>query len=353
MSFLMNRSNIQPALRIKASSLGCLALLALGLAACSTPMPPAAVNVPATPPVASKAPPSSTPPSQPNQPQPAPQSPAEQPSEQAAQPTQAKPPAAPIDGLLKLKPAANKPYTALGTRYEPLSADRMYEASGWASWYGAVHHGLPTASGEIYDMNAFTAAHTVLPIPSYARVTNLTNGTQAVVRINDRGPFKEKRVMDVSRAAAKHLGFVGQGLAKVSVRLMSTSEAQAWLSAGAVQPGGKQSSTMKAAPVANSKTVESISAVSQGYYAQFAAYKDNAAALVLAQRADQAARDLGLISPLKPQEPLVQLMGTEAGAGERLSRVLAGPFSKRAEAEKAGATLAASLKTPFILYQQK
>lgn len=349
MLFFMNRPNIQPALRIKAISLGCVALLALGLAACSTPMPPAAVNVPATPPVASKAPPASTQPSQPNQPQPTPQSPAEQPSEQAAQ---AKPPAVPIDGLLKLKPAANKPYTALGTRYEPLSADRMYEASGWASWYGAVHHGLPTASGEIYDMNAFTAAHTVLPIPSYARVTNLTNGTQAVVRINDRGPFKEKRVMDVSRAAARHLGFVGQGLAKVSVRLMSTNEAQAWLSAGAVQPGGKQSSA-KGAPVANAKTVEPISAVSQGYYAQFAAYKDNAAALVLAQRADQAARDLGLISPLKPQEPLVQLMGTEAGAGERLSRVLAGPFSKRAEAEKAGATLAASLKTPFILYQQK
>jgi rare lipoprotein A len=346
----MNRPNIQPVLRIKASGLPCLFLLALGLAACSTPMPPAAVNVPATPPAASKAPPSSTQPPQASQPQPTPQSPAEPtPNEQA---TQAKPPAAPIDGLLKLKPTANKPYTALGTRYEPLGADRMYEASGWASWYGAVHHGLPTASGEIYDMNAFTAAHTVLPIPSYARVTNLTNGTQAIVRINDRGPFKEKRVMDVSRAAAKHLGFVGQGLAKVSVRLMSTSEAQAWLSAGAVQPSGKQSSA-KALPVVNAKTVEPISAVSQGYYAQFAAYKDNAAALVLAQRADQAARDLGLISPLKPQEPLVQLMGTEAGAGERLSRVLAGPFSKRAEAEKAGATLAASLKTSFILYQQK
>ncbi len=318
--------------------------LGLVLAACSTPLPTPVVSAPSAPAVGSKPSP------QLPQPQPAPESVPQQPS---VQPPPAALPAIAIDSLLKLKPAANRAYNVLGTRYEPLAVDRLYEASGWASWYGAVHHGQLTASGEVYDMNAFTAAHTVLPIPSYARVTHLTNGTQAIVRINDRGPFREKRVMDVSRATAKHLGFVGDGLAKVSVRLMSSSEAEAWLRAGAVQPVGKQSATKPAVNAAATKTVESTSAVGRGYYAQFAAYKDNAAALVLAQRADQAARALTLSSPLNPQEPLVQLMGTAAPSGERLSRVLAGPFASRAEAEKAGTTLAGPLKTPFIIYQQK
>jgi len=86
-----------------------------------------------------------------------------------------------------------------------------------ASWYGNRFHGKPTASGEKYDMYAMTAAHPILPIPSYARVTSLENGRSVVVRINDRGPFLHGRVVDLSYVAAWKLGFVDKGTARVEV----------------------------------------------------------------------------------------------------------------------------------------
>src|SRR5262249_30746390 len=94
---------------------------------------------------------------------------------------------------------------------------KAYRARGVASWYGRAFHGKRTASGERYDMYAMTAAHTILPIPSYARVTNLANGRSIVVRINDRGPFHSGRIIDLSYAAAYKLGYVGAGSAKVEV----------------------------------------------------------------------------------------------------------------------------------------
>ncbi len=86
-----------------------------------------------------------------------------------------------------------------------------------ASWYGAKFHGRTTASGEPYDMNAMTAAHPSLPFGTKVRVTNLENGQAAVLRINDRGPFAKGRIIDVSRHAAEHLGFLGTDLARVRV----------------------------------------------------------------------------------------------------------------------------------------
>jgi len=112
---------------------------------------------------------------------------------------------------------ANNPYTVLGKRYVPQRSLKPYRQRGVASWYGRKFHGRPTSSGERYDMYAMTAAHTVLPIPSYVRVTHLGNGRSVIVRINDRGPFHAERIIDLSYAAAHRLGLVNAGSARVEV----------------------------------------------------------------------------------------------------------------------------------------
>ena len=112
---------------------------------------------------------------------------------------------------------ANRPYEAMGKKYVPMTTVQPFRQQGLASWYGKRYHGQKTSSGETYDMYAMTAAHPTLPIPSYARVTNVANGKSVVVRINDRGPFKSERVIDVSYVAAYKLGFVQAGQARVQV----------------------------------------------------------------------------------------------------------------------------------------
>ena len=112
---------------------------------------------------------------------------------------------------------ANRPYTALGRDYVPMTSLQPFRQRGMASWYGKRYHGQKTSSGEVYDMYAMSAAHPTLPIPSYARVTNLTNGRSIVVRINDRGPFRSARIIDVSYVAAYKLGFIQAGQAQVEV----------------------------------------------------------------------------------------------------------------------------------------
>lgn len=113
--------------------------------------------------------------------------------------------------------AANRSYSVRGVRYTPLTRVAEFTETGRASWYGTQFHGRLTSSGERYDMNLMTAAHRTLPIPSYARVTNLNNGKSIVVRINDRGPFHNNRIIDVSYAAAQRLGFTRSGVTNVRV----------------------------------------------------------------------------------------------------------------------------------------
>lgn len=112
---------------------------------------------------------------------------------------------------------ANMSYKVAGKRYYPTKKVVGFNQTGKASWYGPGFHGRKTASGERFNMNALTAAHRTLPIPSYAKVTNLSNGKSVVVRINDRGPFHGSRVLDVSKAAAQKLGFLAAGTANVKV----------------------------------------------------------------------------------------------------------------------------------------
>ena len=109
-----------------------------------------------------------------------------------------------------------KPYVVGGRTYVP-EEDVNYRAEGMASWYGDDFHGRLTANGEVFDMGSLTAAHPTLPMPSYARVTNISNGKSLVVRVNDRGPYHGNRLIDVSNKAAELLEFKGNGVAKVRV----------------------------------------------------------------------------------------------------------------------------------------
>ena len=112
---------------------------------------------------------------------------------------------------------ANRPYQVFGKDYVPVSALAPFRQSGIGSWYGRRFHGAPTSSGEPYDMYAMSAAHPTLPIPSYARVTNLANGRSVVVRINDRGPFHSDRIIDLSYTAAWKLGYAEAGSTRLEV----------------------------------------------------------------------------------------------------------------------------------------
>jgi len=124
-------------------------------------------------------------------------------------------------GYSKKIPAWLKPYTINGKTYFPLPSAKGYEEICIASWYGPGFHGNKSASGERYNMYDFTAAHKILPIGTYVLVTNLENGRQVVVRINDRGPFVNNRCIDLSYSAAKELGIIGKGLAKVKIVALS------------------------------------------------------------------------------------------------------------------------------------
>lgn len=108
-------------------------------------------------------------------------------------------------------------YTVLNKTYKVLPSSDGYKQNGYASWYGTKFHGFKTSSGEIYDMYGMTAAHKTLPLPTYARVTNLYNNRSVIVKINDRGPFHEDRIIDLSYAAANKLGILGNGVGKVEV----------------------------------------------------------------------------------------------------------------------------------------
>jgi len=131
------------------------------------------------------------------------------------------------DAEPKLEPLhrfANNPYTVFGQQYVPYKALAPYRQRGIGSWYGRKFHGQRTSSGEPYDMYAMTAAHATLPIPSYARVTNLANGRSAIVRVNDRGPFHANRLVDLSYAAAYKLGYAGAGSASVEVESIARED---------------------------------------------------------------------------------------------------------------------------------
>ncbi|CAH9049498.1 Endolytic peptidoglycan transglycosylase RlpA [Pseudoalteromonas holothuriae] len=117
--------------------------------------------------------------------------------------------------------SAGRPYSVLGKRYTPMSDEKGYLMEGVASWYGRKFHGYHTSNGEIFNMFDMTAAHKTLPLPSFVKVTNLDNGKSAIVRVNDRGPFHDDRLIDLSYAAAYKLGYHLNGTAKVKVEAIT------------------------------------------------------------------------------------------------------------------------------------
>ncbi|SDZ96308.1 rare lipoprotein A [Microbulbifer marinus] len=157
----------------------------------------------------------------------------------SGQPTKPKPdfdsvkdsgPAVPVDMLATPEPtpvrepigkAGNKsPYKVNGVTYRVRGDVKGYKERGHASWYGTKFHGRRTANGEVYNMYAMSAAHKTLPLPSYAKVTNLENGRSVIVRVNDRGPFVPGRIIDLSYTAAQKLGYVNKGVARVEVQAL-------------------------------------------------------------------------------------------------------------------------------------
>lgn len=111
----------------------------------------------------------------------------------------------------------NKPYTVYGESYNVLNTGQGFSETGHASWYGEKFHGYETSNGEPYDMYSMSGAHKTLPLPSYAKITNLDNNKQVIIRINDRGPFHSERILDVSYAAAYKLGMLGKGTARIKL----------------------------------------------------------------------------------------------------------------------------------------
>lgn len=119
-----------------------------------------------------------------------------------------------LDAEPRLEPysvGASRPYVVFGKKYTPITDNNPFSQRGYGSWYGKKFHGQRTSNGELYDMYKMTAAHPTLPIPSYARITNISNGRQVIVRINDRGPFHSSRIVDLSYTAALKLDYLHKG----------------------------------------------------------------------------------------------------------------------------------------------
>lgn len=217
--------------------------------------------------------------------------------------------AEPIPKLEPINKYTSRPYAVLGRAYAPYSQLTPYKARGVASWYGKRYHGQKTSSGEIYDMYAMTAAHTLLPLPSYARVTNVATGQSIVVRVNDRGPFHEDRLIDLSYVAAQRLGLLGRGSGLVQVEAIIPGEA----APAASQPPAQSPQTVPAVPP--------VAVERDGIYVQLGAFSvaDNADAFLRKMRIDLAwlAASIGVYRH------------------ESLYRVRAGPYASREQANQA------------------
>jgi rare lipoprotein A len=215
------------------------------------------------------------------------------------------------DAEPRIEPMAkgpSRPYTVFDKTYVPITDDRPFVQRGIGSWYGRKFHGQKTASGELYDMFKMTAAHPTLPIPSYARVTNLQNGRKIIVRINDRGPFHPMRVIDLSYTAALKLDVLRGGSADLEVERILPDEI---LRMQAARQGRRETQVTTATPAA----ATTAAATATGFYLQFGAY-------ALEQNAFAARTDLLRNWPAGlPQPEVVSYQG--------LFRLHSGPFGSR------------------------
>ncbi len=230
---------------------------------------------------------------------------------------------------------ANKPYSVLGHDYTPMTRLAPYRARGIASWYGRRYHGQRTSTGETYDMYGMSAAHTTLPIPSYARVSNPANGKSVVVRINDRGPFHADRLIDLSYTAAAKLGIIGGGSGLVEVESLLPG-------ASILPPAPAAAAAAAADPIekiaqASAGVHLRESAEAHGIYLQLGAFshRDNAEALKA-----RLGRDL---------EDLAERLVVSASGGTY--RVSLGPWADQAEARRAAERLRQAFELKSVLIE--
>jgi rare lipoprotein A len=252
------------------------------------------------------------------------------------------------DAVPRLEPlhrGSARPYVVMGRSYAPMTALGPYKGRGVASWYGRRYHGKQTSSGEIYDMYGMSAAHTTLPIPSYVRVTNVASGKSVVVRVNDRGPFIDGRLIDLSYSAAYKLGVLAGGSAVVEVELLDP-RAPASLAA-ALAPPAVVETAPASAPVAAPMSVERLPALADAA-APGMTPPENRPAPPPAAAAGAYYVQLGAFGSPGNAEALLNRLKPQADAlGERLQivpqgslyRVYAGPYPGPAESRKAAERL--------------
>jgi rare lipoprotein A len=232
---------------------------------------------------------------------------------------------------------ANRPYTVFGREYVPATSLRPYRERGVASWYGRKFHGEKTSIGETYDMYAMTAAHPTLPLPSYARVTNVATGKSVVVRVNDRGPFLHDRVIDLSYAAAYRIDIAQKGSGLVEVEAIIPGET---IVAAATPPLPPVESAPLAPPPAGQSPAEAgtpvpVAPSDGGFGVQLGAFSNYANAQnFVAHLANQ-------LAPLGVEAKVRQVGG--------LFRVFVGPYPTREEARRTADRLRDALGLPTAI----
>jgi rare lipoprotein A len=269
-------------------------------------------------------------------------------------PTRDGPEAKPPTGLDKVPDATprvetvrgggpNKPYAVAGQSYTPITGDKPLSEKGIASWYGKKFHGRRTASGEVYNMYAMTAAHKTMPLPSYARVRNPANGREIIVRVNDRGPFHKGRIIDLSYTAAMKLGVLN-GVAPVEVERITYEEIRngSWQrDAARPEPPSESALAEVAAKTAASALppAEAGTPAARGFWVQLGAFRERAGA---EQFHRQVGDELGWLSPLLAifSEP-------------QLFRLQAGPYGSRNEAQDAAGRIRDALKLVPVVIERR
>jgi rare lipoprotein A len=258
----------------------------------------------------------------------------------------------------------NKPYQALGRDYLPATRDVPISERGLASWYGRKFHGRRTASGEVYDMYAMTAAHPTLPIPSYARIRNPANGREVLVRVNDRGPFVAGRIVDLSYAAAFKLDLL-RGVAPVELERITFDEIRtgAWRNGGARLAAAGPAAPAVDVPsqdvaFANAMVVSPLPVVTAGADAQLRAAPASADAVrgfwiqlgAFRERdgAESFRRRIGADGESSWLEPLLAIFGDAS-----LYRVQAGPYASREDADAAAQRARSALAIVPIVVERR
>ncbi|HEY1033756.1 MAG TPA: septal ring lytic transglycosylase RlpA family protein [Pseudoxanthomonas sp.] len=223
------------------------------------------------------------------------------------------------------------PYTVLGKQYRVLDRVDDYVEQGTASYYGNKFHGRRTSNQEVYDMYAYSAAHKSLPLPSFARVTNLDNGTSVVVRVNDRGPFHEGRVIDLSYAAAVKLGITQRGTGRVEVRGLAPegralAEAPAVSAPMATTPAATPSAMdalVDRLPQATATSAQGFEQWMQANGVRVATGKPGGAAIPMASSTPVVAPSVLAATPVAPSPSPLQLQVASFSSRENADRALA------------------------------